>query len=159
MVGAGASSAVRRASTVQSTRALVAGFSSTTAVAQPVMVKATAPTMPSARMVVVYSTAAMPPRPPLCAPPVSRIVRCLARAVVWGLLPALPACVTSQGQEWIYERARVTPAQLDHDQAACRKIAPSRSLFKAIEAEKVDREAFNRCMESRGYRVKVAPLP
>ena len=99
----------------------------------------------------------MTTRPPLRALPVLRVPRCLARYLVWGLVAALPACAT--GAEWIYEKPRSTPAQLDHDKAACRKIAPSRSLFKTLEAEKVEREAFNRCMESRGYTVKVAPLP
>ena len=95
----------------------------------------------------------MAPRPSRRALPLLR----LGRYVIWSLVVALPACASSQ--EWIYEKARSTPAQLDHDKAACRKIAPSRSLFKALEAEKVNREPFNRCMESRGYRVKVAPLP
>lgn len=95
----------------------------------------------------------MVPRPSRRALTVLGFGRCL----IWGLVVALPGCAT--GQEWIYEKTRATPAQLDHDKAACRKIAPSRSLFKTLEAEKVDREPFNRCMESRGYRVKVAPLP
>lgn len=152
MLGFGASSAMRWASAVQFTRAFVAGFSSTTAVAQPVTVMATATTIPNARMV-VYSTAPMAPCPSRRVLPVWRLGRCL----LWSLVVALPACATNQ--EWIYEKTRGTPFQLDHDKAACRKIAPSRSLFKALEAEKVDREAFNRCMESRGYRVKVVPLP
>ncbi len=141
---------------MQFTRAFVAGFSSTTAVAQPVTMMATATTIPNARMV-VYSTAPMAPRPSRRALPVLRLGRCLGRCLIWSLVVALPACATSQ--EWIYEKTRGTPAQLDHDKAACRKIAPSRSLFKTLEAEKVDREPFNRCMESRGYRIKVAPLP
>jgi hypothetical protein len=145
-----------RASAVQFTRAFVAGLSSTTAVAQPVTVMLTATTIPNARMV-VYSTALMAPRPSRRALPVLRLGRCLGRCLIWSLVGALPACATNQ--EWIYEKPRGTPAQLDHDKAACRKTAPSRGLFKTLEAEKVGREAFNRCMESRGYRVKVAPLP
>ena len=141
---------------MQFTRAFVAGFSSTTAVAQPETVQATATMMPSVRMV-VYSTGGMTPRPTLRALPVLRVARRLAHSLVWGLVAALPACATSE--EWIYEKTRGTPSQLDHDKAVCRKIAPSRSLFKALEADKVDREPFNRCMESRGYSVKVAPLP
>ena len=102
---------------------------------------------------VVYSTAPMAPRPSRRALPALR----LGRRLIWSLVVALPACAASE--EWIYEKARSTPAQLDHDKAVCRKIAPSRSLFKALEDEKVDRESFNRCMESRGYRVKAVPLP
>lgn len=141
---------------MQFTRAFVAGLSSTTAVTQPVTVMLTATTIPHARMV-VYSTASMAPRPSRRALPALCLGRCLGRRLIWSLVVALPACAASQ--EWIYEKPRGTPAQLDHDKATCRKTAPSRSLFQTLEAEKVAREAFNRCMESRGYRVKVVPLP
>ena len=69
----------------------------------------------------------------------------------------LAGCASSQ--EWIYEKPRVTPAQLDHDKTACRKAAPSRSVLRVLEDEKVDRDLFNRCMQSRGYTVKAVPLP
>ena len=152
VLGFGASATRRWASTVQFTRAFVAGFSSTTAVAQPVTVMATATRISSVRMA-VYSTTPMAPHPSRRALQALRLARCLT----WSLVVALPACAASE--EWIYEKARSTPAQLDHDKTACRKIAPSRSVFRVLEAEKVDREPFNRCMESRGYRVKVVPLP
>jgi hypothetical protein len=89
--------------------------------------------------------------------PRRRVSATLAARVLWALLAVLPACAASQ--EWIYEKSRVTPAQLDQDKRACRKIAPSHSMFRAFEEEKVDRVTFNRCMEQRGYTVKVAPLP
>jgi hypothetical protein len=89
--------------------------------------------------------------------PRRRLSASLAARVLWGLVAALPACAASQ--EWIYEKPRTTPAQLEGDKTACRKIAPSRSMFKTFEAEKVDRPAFNRCMASRGYTVKVVPAP
>jgi hypothetical protein len=76
---------------------------------------------------------------------------------LWGLLALLPACAGSQ--EWIYEKPRATPAQVDHDKTTCRKAAPSRSLFRTFQAEKVERETFNRCMEKLGYTVRVAPRP
>ena len=82
----------------------------------------------------------------------SRRVLCVALA-----LGGLAACASSQ--EWIYEKARATPAQIDHDKRACRKIAPSRSMFRMFEDDKVDREAFNRCMEKLGYALRVVPLP
>jgi hypothetical protein len=81
----------------------------------------------------------------------------LAAPWLWGLVALVPACAS--GQEWIYEKPRTTPAQVDLDRAACRKIAPSTSVLKTFESEKVDRPAFNRCMEQRGYTVKAAPLP
>ena len=77
-----------------------------------------------------------------------------ALAIVAALLPA---CASSQ--EWIYEKSRVTPAQLNHDKAVCRKAAPSRSMMRTLQEEKVEREAFNRCMEMRGYTVTVVPRP
>jgi hypothetical protein len=97
----------------------------------------------------VYSTTAMALRRPVFAS--------LAARAIWALVAVLPACAGSQ--EWIYEKSKVTPAQLDQDKAACRKVSPSRSMFRTFEAEKVERAAFNRCMERRGYTVKVAPLP
>jgi hypothetical protein len=78
----------------------------------------------------------------------------LALVIVAALLTA---CAGSQ--EWIYEKPRVTPAQLDHDKAMCRKAAPSRSMMRTLQEEKVEREAFNRCMEMRGYTVTVVPRP
>lgn len=89
--------------------------------------------------------------------PRRRISAWLASRLVWGLVAALPACAANQ--EWIYEKPRVTPAQLDHDKTVCRKIAPARGLFKSFESEQVEREGFNRCMQSRGYTFKVVPLP
>jgi hypothetical protein len=81
----------------------------------------------------------------------------LAARAIWALVAVLPACAASQ--EWIYEKPRVSPAQLDQDKAACRKVAPSRSMFRTFEDEKVERAAFNRCMARRGYTITVAPLP
>ena len=98
---------------------------------------------------VEYSTTAMAPR--------RRVFASLAARAIWALAAVLPACAGSQ--EWIYEKSHVTPAQLDQDKTACRKVAPSRSMWRTLEAEKVERAAFNRCMERLGYTVKVAPLP
>jgi len=80
-----------------------------------------------------------------------------AARLVWGLVVGLSACAS--GQEWIYEKPNVTPAQLDRDKTACRKAAPSRSPLRIVEEERVNRDLFNRCMEGRGYTVKVVPLP
>ena len=89
--------------------------------------------------------------------PRRRVCASLAARAIWALVAVLPACAASR--EWIYEKPRVTPAQLDQDKTACRKVAPSRSMFRTFEDERVDRAAFNRCMERRGYTVTVAPLP
>ena len=79
-----------------------------------------------------------------------------AFALVLALAVVPPGCAATR--EWIYDKPRVTPAQLDHDMAECRKVARSRSMFRTIEEEKVDRPAFNRCMQRRGYTVTDAPL-
>jgi hypothetical protein len=84
--------------------------------------------------------------------------RCAAALVaraLWAGLALLPACASSQ--EWVYEKPKNTPAALDHDKAVCRKIAPSRSMLRLLEDDKVEREGFNRCMRARGYTVTVAP--
>ena len=96
----------------------------------------------------VYSTTAMAQR--------RRFSASLVGLAIWALATLLPACAASQ--EWIYDKPRVTPAQLDRDKTECRKIAPSRGMFRVFEDEKVDRAPFNRCMERRGYTVTVAPL-
>jgi hypothetical protein len=80
------------------------------------------------------------------------------RAVVlFSFATLLTACATSE--EWIYDKPRTTPAQLDHDKTMCRKAAPTRSFLRTLQEEKVEREAFNRCMEKRGYTVTVVPRP
>lgn len=88
-------------------------------------------------------------------PPFARLV---AR-VTLGLAVALGACASAPAQEWIYDKPNVTPAQLDHDKTACQKVAPSRSLFRLMETERVNRDLFNRCMQGRGYTVRAVPLP
>ncbi len=77
--------------------------------------------------------------------------------MLWALVALLPACAGSQ--EWIYDKPRTTPAQLDRDKTMCRMIAPSRSLLRTFQEEKVEREPFNRCMEKLGYTVTVVPRP
>ena len=84
-------------------------------------------------------------------------VRRRAAIALASLAALLAGCAGSQ--EWIYEKPRVTPAQLSHDKAMCGKAAPSRSLLRTLQEEKVERDAFNRCMEMRGYTVTVAPRP
>src|SRR5262245_44017815 len=102
-------------------------------VTQPVM-SASRATMPSPRMA-VYSTAAMG-------------LRSRAAIALWSLAALLTACAGRE--EWIYEKPRMTPAQLDHDKVVCRKAAPSRSMWRTLQEEKVEREAFNRCMARLG---------
>jgi hypothetical protein len=95
------------------------------------------------RRMAVYSTTAM------------RAAR--SGHAMWALVALLSGCASGAG--WVYEKPRTTPAQLDHDKTLCRKAAPSRSLFRTFQAEKLEREGFNRCMEKLGYTVKEVPAP
>ena len=51
----------------------------------------------------------------------------------------------------MYEKPGATPAQMDRDHTACRKAATSAQRIGVTPEDRVDREAFNRCMERRGY--------
>ena len=77
-----------------------------------------------------------------------------ARALA-ALALAAAACATPQ--EWIYEKPGLTTARLDHDMTACRKEALDRFSIALLPSQRVDREAFNRCMERKGYAVTPAP--
>ena len=81
----------------------------------------------------------------------------MSAAALWGFAALLPACAASQ--EWIYAKPRTTPAQFEHDKRTCRKVAPSRSMLRILEEDKVEREGFNRCMEKLGYTITVVPRP
>jgi hypothetical protein len=63
---------------------------------------------------------------------------------------ALAAC---QGGQWSYDRPRTTPAQLDRDMNECRKRAVPRGPLSYPALTGMDRDAFNACMEGRGYTV------
>ena len=80
-----------------------------------------------------------------------------AALVLWSFAALLAGCAGSQ--EWIYDKPRTTPAQLDRDKAVCRKAAPSRSMLRTLQEDKVEREAFNRCMQKLGYTITVVPRP
>jgi hypothetical protein len=57
---------------------------------------------------------------------------------------------------WVYEKKDTTPARLDRDMTACRRVALDRSRLAATSAQRIDREKFNRCMERQGYTVRTA---
>jgi hypothetical protein len=67
------------------------------------------------------------------------------------LLPALATC--RSGGEWIYDKPKVTPAQLDRDLAQCRQLTMPKGALAFPALRGPDREAFNACMEKRGYTV------
>lgn len=69
---------------------------------------------------------------------------------------ALTGCAT---EEWIYTKPGLTPAKLDHDMVSCRKEALDPRAITLPGVKRVDRPAFNRCMERKGYSAQTATPP
>jgi len=69
---------------------------------------------------------------------------------------ALTGCATG---EWVYEKPGLTPAKLDHDMVSCRKEAFDPRAITLPGVKRVDRPAFNRCMERKGYSARTAAPP
>jgi hypothetical protein len=65
---------------------------------------------------------------------------------------AVPGC-RSAAEEWSYDKPRVTAGQLDRDLAQCAREARPTGPFAYPSVTGPDRDAFNRCMEKRGYTV------
>ena len=57
-------------------------------------------------------------------------------------------------ERWSYTRAGLTPSRLDLDLEFCRKQAHRPHWFALTHAARVDREAFNQCMERKGYTAR-----
>ncbi len=80
----------------------------------------------------------------------------MTRLFIVTLVPCLwlvTGCRQVQSERLVYSKPGMTEAQLKQDQEAC-----LRSAIEVGEAERrllspvpVNREAFNKCMESRGY--------
>jgi len=79
-----------------------------------------------------------------------RVGRGRAVAVVV-LLAAVSAC--QAGPDWIYDKPKVTSAQLDRDLVQCRQLTMPKGALAYPALTGPDREAFNACMEKRGYSV------
>ncbi|MGH7335528.1 MAG: hypothetical protein ACREKS_22840 [Candidatus Rokuibacteriota bacterium] len=67
------------------------------------------------------------------------------------LLAGLASC--RSGAEWIYDKPKVTSGQLDRDLAQCRQLTMPKGVLAYPALTGPDREAFNACMEKRGYSV------
>lgn len=65
------------------------------------------------------------------------------------LLATLAAC--RSGTEWIYDKPKVTSAQLDRDLTQCRQLTMPKGALAYPAVTGPDREAFNACMQKRGY--------
>jgi hypothetical protein len=60
-------------------------------------------------------------------------------------------------REWSYDKPRVTAAQVDRDLAQCAREGRPTGPFAYPSVTGPDREAFNACMEKRGYTVTRGP--
>lgn len=75
-------------------------------------------------------------------------------------LAAVAAAASLAGcarERWVYDKPRATPAQVDRDLAVCRKESISAQRIGLTPEDRVDRAAFNRCMERRGYTPRQLP--
>jgi hypothetical protein len=73
-------------------------------------------------------------------------------AAVIGAALMLGACATKQ---WIYDKPGLTPAKLDHDMVLCRKESNDPQIVALPGNPRSDRAIFNRCMERKGYTVRM----
>lgn len=81
------------------------------------------------------------------------------RRVVFALA-AVTAVASQAGcarERWVYDKPSATPAQADRDLTACRKQSISAQRIGLTPEDRVDRAAFNRCMERRGYTPRKLP--
>ena len=65
----------------------------------------------------------------------------------------LAACAAPR---YAYERRSATPAQIDHDLGVCRREGFRPSRFAVWPSDRYDWEVVNRCMQRKGYSVRVA---
>jgi hypothetical protein len=77
-----------------------------------------------------------------------RRLRIAAVAVV--ALAVVAACAP----RWTYSKPGVTPSRLDQDLEACGREADRPQAFGVTRTRRMDRAAFNRCMEQKGYVVQ-----
>ena len=68
------------------------------------------------------------------------------------LLLFVAACASG---EWVYDKPNVTAVQMDRDLMTCRKESTRSAAIAITPAQRIDREAFNRCMERKGYTVRL----
>ena len=64
----------------------------------------------------------------------------------------LAGCAT---QQWVYDKPGLTPARLDHDMTVCRREANDPQTVSLPGSLRGDRAIFNRCMERKGYTVRM----
>jgi hypothetical protein len=73
--------------------------------------------------------------------------------IAWlGFVAVAAGCVVTH--QWIYDKSGMTAESLDRDRAACRTASPPSGLVGILGMDDVDREAFTRCMQQRGYTAR-----
>ena len=76
----------------------------------------------------------------------------MKRLVVGAVVLLLAGCAAPR---YVYERRNATPAQTDHDLEVCRREGFRPSRFAVWPSNRYDWDVVNRCMERRGYRVRL----
>jgi hypothetical protein len=71
-------------------------------------------------------------------------------ALVALALCVLPGCA----ERWTYTRPGLTPARLDQDLEACRRLAHRPYWWALTRAGRVDQQVLNQCMERKGYTAR-----
>jgi hypothetical protein len=74
------------------------------------------------------------------------------RLAVAAVVLLLAGCAAPR---YVYERRNATPAQTDHDLEVCRREGFRPSRFAVWPSNRYDWDVVNRCMERRGYRVRL----
>jgi hypothetical protein len=76
----------------------------------------------------------------------------MSRVVCAALMLLLAGCAAPH---YVYERRAATPAQTDHDLETCRREGFRPSKFAVWPSNRYDWDVVNRCMERRGYKVRL----
>lgn len=71
-------------------------------------------------------------------------------ACVIGVVLLAGGCASG---EWVYNKPNTTAVQVDRDLATCRKESTRNTAIVITPSQRVDRDAFNRCMERKGYTI------
>ena len=69
------------------------------------------------------------------------------------LLLVSAGCATEQPR-WVFEKAGTPEAQLKKDQQACLRSSITGDDAIVSNLLKLDREAYKRCMQTRGYTIR-----
>jgi hypothetical protein len=88
-----------------------------------------------------------------------RLLVVLGVLAVLAVLAAISAC-----SSWEYQKPGATRAQVAEDSRVCQQTSTEASLVSiptlmgdesvTVPSERLDRDAFNRCMSERGYAVR-----